>query len=113
MRIVEPELPQSTGDGDAAIFQPFDFCAERGDAAEAAGAVRSSREVGKGAGAFSEAAEHGVAMRDAFVARQAQGACEVARGLDDAFGHEFQQNTLLNCLVSIVSSGETTMARVS
>ena len=122
MRIVEPELPQSSGalDGEklppvpvtryAAIFEPFHLCAQRGDAAQAAGAVGAGGEIGEAAGALGQPGEHGVAVGDTFVARQAQRSGQVARGLDDAFGHDFEQDGLLKCSISIVSSGTTAVA---
>ena len=72
-------------DFNAAVIELADFCAEGLHAGEGGGAVGAGGEVGEARGALSKCAEQGVAMADGFVAGQAQGAEDVARGADDAF----------------------------
>ena len=98
MRMVEPELPQSSG-CDGGVTRPatpvistasgagaVDFCAQRLHAGEGRGAIGAGGEVGEARSAFGEAAEHGVAMADGFVAGQAKAADDVARGADSVRG---------------------------
>ncbi len=97
MRIVEPELPQSSGlpgwldpasdagDFDDSVFFAVDFGAEGAHAGEGGSAVGAGGEVGEARGALSKSGEHAVAMADGLVAGQAQAAVNVACGADEAF----------------------------
>lgn len=69
----------------AAVVELADPRAEGLHARESRRAVSAGGEVGEARGAFSECAEHGIAMADGLVAGEAQGAEDVARGADDAF----------------------------
>ena len=74
-----------TVDFNAAVVEGADASAEGLHAGKSGGAIGTCGEVGEARGAFSECAEHGVAMADGFVAGKAQRAEDVAGGADDAF----------------------------
>ncbi len=122
MRMVEPELPQSSGwlvgvtrpadagDLDRAVVERAHLCAERLHAGEGRGAVGAGGEVGEARGALSKCGEHAVAMADGLVAGQAQAAENVARGADDAFlGCGVQENS--GRLMSLSVYGKATRDR--
>ena len=73
------------GDFDGVCAGSIYLCAERLHAGEGGGAVRAGGEIGEARSALSEAAEHGVAMADGFVAGQAKAADDVSSGTDEAF----------------------------
>ena len=97
MRMVEPELPQSSGRSAGvtrpptpvtstdAIVEPADLRAQRLHAGERRGAVGAGGEVGEARSAFGKGAQHCVAMADGLVAGQAQASDDVACRADDAF----------------------------
>ncbi len=99
MRMVEPELPQSSGALGPAGSRPAlyrdDMLSpimvhgdpQRSQALQGAGAVAAGREVVEAAGALGERRQHRVAMADALVAGQPQVAFKVRRGVDRAFAH--------------------------
>ncbi len=62
-----------TSDADGGVVD-FDRSAERFHAAKGAVAIASSGEIAKFGGAVGQGAEHGVAMRDGFVAGRLDGA---------------------------------------
>ena len=72
-------------DFNASIFKRANSRAQGLHAGEGGCAVGSGGEIGEARGAFSECAEHGVAMADGLVAGKAKAAKNVARGTDDAF----------------------------
>jgi hypothetical protein len=98
MRMVEPELPQSSGavgwrkapavpvtsmTAVRAVAGGGDGCAEGGHAGERGVRVGAGGEVGEARGAFGEAGEHGVAVGDGLVAGDGEGALQGAGGTDD------------------------------
>ena len=97
MRIVEPELPQSSGPSagvDASRHAcdlygvragPIYLCAQRLHAGQCRCAIGPGRKIRKARHAFRECAQHGVAMADGLVAGQAQAAQNVAGGADQSF----------------------------
>ena len=98
MRMVEPELPQSSGAAGwlklpavpvmemvlSAIVD--DGCAEGLHAGEGGVGVGAGGEVGEARGAVGDAGEHGVAVGDGFVAGKGDGALQGAGGADDLGG---------------------------
>ena len=99
MRMVEPELPQSSGAEGwrKAPATPVismvrlalreDAGAEGFHAGERGVGVGSGGEVREARRAFGEAGEHGVAVRDGLVAGDGEGALQGAGGADDHCGH--------------------------
>ena len=98
MRMVEPELPQSSGAEGwrkwpavpvISMWLPLvvNGCAEGGHAGEGAMRVGAGGEVGEPGGAGGQAGEHGVAVGDGLVAGQDEGALEGAGGTDELSGH--------------------------
>ena len=75
-----------TGDADGVLVF-FDVGAERAHACERAVAVRRGSEVAKFAGAFGDGGQHGIAMRDGFIARRLDAAGDVFCGLDNLLFH--------------------------
>ena len=100
MRMVEPELPQSSASCAAWKLPPVPvietdvswrstMATERGCAGQAAGAVGTGGEIGKVRGALSERAEQCIAVRDAFVTGKAQAADQVLSRQDSLYGLQF------------------------
>ena len=100
MRMVEPELPQSSEFGrrregepsslhfDDAVV-PLPGYAEGAHAAERAGAVGSGGIIFEARRAFGDSGEHGVAVGDGFVSGQLNAAADVARRAHDDLGSGF------------------------
>ena len=99
MRMVEPELPQSRGAAGwrkppATPVMSMESSglrrtlrAEGFHAGERGVGVGAGGEVGEARCAFSEAGEHGVAMRDGLVAGDGERALQGAGGADELGGH--------------------------
>ena len=99
MRMVEPELPQSSGAAGwrKAPATPViwmvssgiaeDGCAEGLHAGERGVWIGPGGEVGEARCAFGQAGEHGVAVGDGLVAGHGEGALQGAGGANDLGGH--------------------------
>src|ERR1700722_11301266 len=73
------------GDFDGVCAGSVNLCAERLHAGEGGGAVCAGGEIGKARGALGEAAEHGVAMADGFVAGETKAADDVSSWMNETF----------------------------
>ena len=94
MRMVEPELPQSSGaagelsccaqavDDDGSLFIALDLAAQSANTAQRAGAIGAGSKVVEARAPCGERRQHGIAMGNGFVARHAQTSQNVARGFD-------------------------------
>ena len=90
------------GDLDRAVGRSRDLCAEGSNASQAAGAVGARGKICEPRFSMGQATKQSVAVGDALIARQAQAASNVARGLDDSFGSDFGQSRLREKVLSIL-----------
>jgi hypothetical protein len=81
------EVASDAGNLDGTVGIADDSCAEGFHAGERGVWIGSGGEVGETRGAFGEAGEHGVTVRDGLVAWDGEGALEAASGTDDLGGH--------------------------
>jgi len=76
------EFAGGAGYLDGLVFFVDDGCAEGFHACQGGAGVGTGREVGEAGGALREASQHGVTVRDGFVAREGKRALQSAGGAD-------------------------------
>src|SRR6185437_11259961 len=69
------------------------LCAQRLHAGEGGCAVGAGRKIRKPRNPPRKSCEHGIAMADGFIARQAQAPIDIARRVDEAFLHTRAKGT--------------------